>query len=169
MQLSNNSATLTLLHVQSSWFEGSKAWICGEINWYNTIPRLWGSSAWSCMHVWYSGAAWRSLQNGLEAGVCWSWKWHPPRWGWPLGVSSCLPLLFGAILTKIFFETCSSADDLKIPTFREFVSCVKSIKILSSAEVQQMSLDGDLGCIPPQGQACSASDDANAWRGWCKY
>jgi len=48
--------------------------------------------------------------------------------------------------------------------WEEFVSCVKSIKILSSAEVQQMSLDGDLGCIPPQAQACSASDDANAWR-----
>ncbi|CAN6202209.1 unnamed protein product [Urochloa humidicola] len=48
--------------------------------------------------------------------------------------------------------------------WEEFVSCVKSIKILSSVEVQQMSLDGDLGCIPPQGQACSASDDANAWR-----
>ncbi|GJN00665.1 hypothetical protein PR202_ga17861 [Eleusine coracana subsp. coracana] len=48
--------------------------------------------------------------------------------------------------------------------WEEFVSCVKSIKILSSAEVQQMSLDGDLGCIPPQTQACSASDDANAWR-----
>ncbi|XP_021305689.1 auxin response factor 16 isoform X2 [Sorghum bicolor] len=47
--------------------------------------------------------------------------------------------------------------------WEEFVSCVKSIKILSSAEVQQMSLDGDLGCIP-QTQACSASDDANAWR-----
>nr|CAB3467354.1 unnamed protein product [Digitaria exilis] len=49
--------------------------------------------------------------------------------------------------------------------WEEFVSCVKSIKILSSVEVQQMSLDGDLGCIPPQAQACSASDDANAWRG----
>ncbi|KAL6861185.1 hypothetical protein ACP4OV_016885 [Aristida adscensionis] len=48
--------------------------------------------------------------------------------------------------------------------WEEFVSCVKSIKILSSAEVQQMSLDGDLGCLPPQTQACSASDDANAWR-----
>lgn len=59
--------------------------------------------------------------------------------------------------------TCSISDDLKILTCREFVSCVKSIKILSSAEVQQMSLDGDLGCIPKT-QACSASDDANAWR-----
>ncbi|KAM0918321.1 hypothetical protein ACQ4PT_008894 [Festuca glaucescens] len=49
--------------------------------------------------------------------------------------------------------------------WEEFVSCVKSIKILSSVEVQQMSLDGDLGGIPPQTQACSASDDANAWRG----
>jgi hypothetical protein len=49
--------------------------------------------------------------------------------------------------------------------YREFVSCVKSIKILSSVEVQQMSLDGDLGGIPSQTQACSASDDANAWRG----
>lgn len=49
--------------------------------------------------------------------------------------------------------------------WEEFVSCVKSIKILSCVEVQQMSLDGDLGGIPPQTQACSASDDANAWRG----
>ncbi|KAM3208452.1 hypothetical protein ACQJBY_063245 [Aegilops geniculata] len=49
--------------------------------------------------------------------------------------------------------------------WEEFVSCVKSIKILSSVEVQQMSLDGDLGGIPSQTQACSASDDANAWRG----
>ncbi|CAM0913240.1 unnamed protein product [Alopecurus aequalis] len=48
--------------------------------------------------------------------------------------------------------------------WEEFVSCVKSIKILSSVEVQQMSLDGDLGGIPSS-QACSASDDANAWRG----
>lgn len=45
------------------------------------------------------------------------------------------------------------------------MGCVKSIKILSAAEVQQMSLDGDLGGVPPQTQACSASDDANAWRG----
>lgn len=38
---------------------------------------------------------------------------------------------------------------------REFVSCVQSIKILSSAEVEQMSLDGDLGHIPGvQNQAC---------------
>ncbi|KAK7265469.1 hypothetical protein RJT34_33089 [Clitoria ternatea] len=48
----------------------------------------------------------------------------------------------------------------------EFVSCVQSIKILSSAEVQQMSLDGDLGgnvAIP--NQACSGTDSGNAWRG----
>uniref|UniRef100_A0A0E0L8Y6 Auxin response factor n=1 Tax=Oryza punctata TaxID=4537 RepID=A0A0E0L8Y6_ORYPU len=49
--------------------------------------------------------------------------------------------------------------------WEEFVGCVKSIKILSAAEVQQMSLDGDLGSVPPQTQSCSASDDANAWRG----
>ncbi|KAL5223779.1 hypothetical protein ABZP36_010418 [Zizania latifolia] len=49
--------------------------------------------------------------------------------------------------------------------WEEFVSCVKSIKILSAAEVQQMSLDGDLGGVPSQTQACSASDGANAWRG----
>ncbi|KAL9399231.1 hypothetical protein Peur_008192 [Populus x canadensis] len=33
--------------------------------------------------------------------------------------------------------------------WEEFVSCVQSIKILSSAEVQQMSLDGDLGSRAP--------------------
>ncbi|KAG2712735.1 hypothetical protein I3760_04G139400 [Carya illinoinensis] len=39
--------------------------------------------------------------------------------------------------------------------WEEFVSCVQSIKILSSAEVEQMSLDGDLGHIPGvQNQAC---------------
>lgn len=48
---------------------------------------------------------------------------------------------------------------------REFVSCVQSIKILSSAEVQQMSLDGDLGNVVIPNQACSGSDSGNAWRG----
>ncbi|KAF2304167.1 hypothetical protein GH714_028205 [Hevea brasiliensis] len=38
--------------------------------------------------------------------------------------------------------------------WEEFVSCVQSIKILSSAEVQQMSLDGDLGSLPVPKQAC---------------
>ncbi|KAI8553279.1 hypothetical protein RHMOL_Rhmol05G0003100 [Rhododendron molle] len=47
--------------------------------------------------------------------------------------------------------------------WEEFVSCVQSIKILSSAEVQQMSLDGDLGPVPKQ--ACSGTDSGNAWRG----
>lgn len=46
----------------------------------------------------------------------------------------------------------------------EFVSCVQSIKILSSAEVQQMSLDGDLGIVPVPNQACSGTDSGNAWR-----
>ncbi len=48
---------------------------------------------------------------------------------------------------------------------REFVSCVQSIKILSSAEVQQMSLDGDLGSLPVPKQACSGTNSGNAWRG----
>ncbi|XP_022732351.1 auxin response factor 7-like [Durio zibethinus] len=47
----------------------------------------------------------------------------------------------------------------------EFVSCVQSIKILSSAEVQQMSLDGDLGNVAVPNQACSGTDSGNAWRG----
>ncbi|KAM3693771.1 hypothetical protein ACB094_07G009800 [Castanea mollissima] len=42
--------------------------------------------------------------------------------------------------------------------WEEFVSCVQSIKILSSAEVQQMSLDGDLGHVPVSNQACSGTD-----------
>jgi len=49
--------------------------------------------------------------------------------------------------------------------WEEFVSCVQSIKILSSAEVQQMSLDGDLGHVPVPKQACSETDSGNAWRG----
>ncbi|KAK6131768.1 hypothetical protein DH2020_034464 [Rehmannia glutinosa] len=49
--------------------------------------------------------------------------------------------------------------------WEEFVSCVQSIKILSSAEVQQMSLDGDLGQqLPVANQACSGTDSGNAWR-----
>nr|POE57666.1 auxin response factor 19 [Quercus suber] len=42
--------------------------------------------------------------------------------------------------------------------WEEFLSCVQSIKILSSAEVQQMSLDGDLGHVPVPNQACSGTD-----------
>ncbi|KAF7836829.1 auxin response factor 19-like isoform X1 [Senna tora] len=49
--------------------------------------------------------------------------------------------------------------------WEEFVSCVQSIKILSSAEVQQMSLDGDLGNVALPHQACSGTDSGNAWRG----
>ncbi|MBA0820936.1 hypothetical protein Goarm_017825 [Gossypium armourianum] len=49
--------------------------------------------------------------------------------------------------------------------WEEFVSCVQSIKILSSLEVQQMSLDGDLGNVPVPNQACSEIDSGNAWRG----
>ncbi|GLT70563.1 hypothetical protein SLA2020_426350 [Shorea laevis] len=48
--------------------------------------------------------------------------------------------------------------------WEEFVSCVQSIKILSSGEVQQMSLDGDLGHVPVSNQACSGTDSGNAWR-----
>lgn len=46
---------------------------------------------------------------------------------------------------------------------REFVNCVRCIKILSPQEVQQMSLDGDFGgsgALP--NQACSSSDGGNA-------
>ncbi|KAE9601575.1 putative transcription factor ARF family [Lupinus albus] len=49
--------------------------------------------------------------------------------------------------------------------WEEFVSCVQSIKILSSAEVQQMSLDGDLGNVPIPNQSSSGADSGNAWRG----
>ncbi|KAL4318795.1 hypothetical protein GQ457_18G001730 [Hibiscus cannabinus] len=49
--------------------------------------------------------------------------------------------------------------------WEEFVSCVQSIKILSSIEVQQMSLDGDLGNVAVPNQACSEIDSGNAWRG----
>ncbi|CAL0325489.1 unnamed protein product [Lupinus luteus] len=49
--------------------------------------------------------------------------------------------------------------------WEEFVSCVQSIKILSSTEVQQMSLDGDLGNVPIPYQASSGTDSGNAWKG----
>uniref|UniRef100_A0A6N2M7R2 Auxin response factor n=1 Tax=Salix viminalis TaxID=40686 RepID=A0A6N2M7R2_SALVM len=45
--------------------------------------------------------------------------------------------------------------------WEEFVSCVQNIKILSSAEVQQMSLDGDLGNVPAPNQACSGTNSGN--------
>ncbi|KAE9604654.1 putative transcription factor ARF family [Lupinus albus] len=48
--------------------------------------------------------------------------------------------------------------------WEEFVSCVQSIKILSCAEVQKMSLDGDLGGhVPISNQACSGTESGNAW------
>ncbi|CAN8312550.1 unnamed protein product [Cochlearia groenlandica] len=48
--------------------------------------------------------------------------------------------------------------------WEEFVNCVQNIKILSSAEVQQMSLDGDLAAIPIANQACSETDSGHAWK-----
>ncbi|KAL0552105.1 hypothetical protein IC582_011202 [Cucumis melo] len=44
----------------------------------------------------------------------------------------------------------------------DFVNCVRSIKILSPQEVQQMSLDGDIGNGVLPNQACSSSDGGNA-------
>ncbi|XP_072977544.1 auxin response factor 19-like [Typha angustifolia] len=52
--------------------------------------------------------------------------------------------------------------------WEEFVSCVRCIRILSPQEVQQMSLDGDLGNNILPNQACSSSDGGNAWRGRCE-
>ncbi|CAH1419584.1 unnamed protein product [Lactuca virosa] len=49
--------------------------------------------------------------------------------------------------------------------WEEFVSCVQSIKILSYSEVQQMSLDGDLGNLRMPNQASSGTDSGNPWRG----
>ncbi|OVA19271.1 AUX/IAA protein [Macleaya cordata] len=48
--------------------------------------------------------------------------------------------------------------------WEEFVNCVRCIKILSPQEVQQMSLDGDLGNSVLSNQACSSSDGGNPWR-----
>lgn len=45
------------------------------------------------------------------------------------------------------------------------MNCVRFIRILSPQEVQQMSLDGDLGNGLLPNQACSSSDGGNAWRG----
>ncbi|GAB2218209.1 hypothetical protein Drorol1_Dr00001428 [Drosera rotundifolia] len=49
--------------------------------------------------------------------------------------------------------------------WEEFISCVQSIKILSTTEVQQMSLDGDLSNVPVPNQASSVTDSGNAWKG----
>ncbi|PUZ74026.1 hypothetical protein GQ55_1G032500 [Panicum hallii var. hallii] len=51
--------------------------------------------------------------------------------------------------------------------WEEFVNCVKCIRILSPQEVQQMSLEGDLGNNVLSNQACSSSDGGNAWRPHC--
>ncbi|PKA57881.1 Auxin response factor 5 [Apostasia shenzhenica] len=51
--------------------------------------------------------------------------------------------------------------------WEEFVNCVRYIRILSPQEVQQMSLDGDLGNSILPNQAGSSSDGGNAWRGQC--
>ncbi|GAA0169392.1 hypothetical protein LIER_23892 [Lithospermum erythrorhizon] len=48
--------------------------------------------------------------------------------------------------------------------WEEFVSCVQSVKILSAAEVNQMSLDGDLGGqMPPANQVSSGNSSGNIW------
>ncbi|XP_074556521.1 auxin response factor 16-like isoform X2 [Curcuma longa] len=49
--------------------------------------------------------------------------------------------------------------------WEEFITCVQSIKILSAAEVQQMSLDGNLTCLSVRNEACSGSNSGNVWRG----
>ncbi|GMI97530.1 hypothetical protein HRI_003422300 [Hibiscus trionum] len=46
--------------------------------------------------------------------------------------------------------------------WEEFVNCVRSIKILSPQEVQQMSVEGDFGNSVLPNQACSSSDNGNA-------
>lgn len=78
-----------------------------------------------------------------------------------MGVSHIITLLIPSILSNLLFVRGYSF----VTTCSEFVSCVQSIKILSSAEVQQMSLDGDLGNVPVPNQACSGTDSGNAWRG----
>ncbi|MFS7967275.1 hypothetical protein Hanom_Chr09g00783881 [Helianthus anomalus] len=58
------------------------------------------------------------------------------------------------ILTRFFFYIFRRYD-----WYREFVSCVRCIKILSPQEVQQMSLDGDFGGNNlVQNPTCSSSD-----------
>lgn len=44
------------------------------------------------------------------------------------------------------------------------MSCVQSIKILSYSEVQQMSLDVDLGNMPDPNQISSETDSGNPWK-----
>ncbi|RZC71924.1 hypothetical protein C5167_035097 [Papaver somniferum] len=53
--------------------------------------------------------------------------------------------------------------------WEEFVNCVRCIKILSPQEVQQMSLDGDLGNSMLSNQACSSSDGGNPWKTTGQY
>ncbi|WOL12159.1 auxin response factor 16 isoform X2 [Canna indica] len=49
--------------------------------------------------------------------------------------------------------------------WEEFIGCVQSIKILSAAEVQQMSLDGNLTSLSMRNEACSGTNSGNVWRG----
>lgn len=53
--------------------------------------------------------------------------------------------------------------------WEEFVSCVRSIKILSPMEVLHMSQEGMdlLNTLPLQQQACSSSDGGMMWRDHC--
>ncbi|THU57602.1 hypothetical protein C4D60_Mb03t05240 [Musa balbisiana] len=65
----------------------------------------------------------------------------------------------------VLMRFCSCLSHLQCN--REFVNCVRCIKILSPQEVQQMSLDVDLGNNNLPNQACSSSDGGNVWRGHC--
>lgn len=63
------------------------------------------------------------------------------------------------ILKTLFFSI--SGFDILFVSYgyvREFVNCVRCIKILSPQEVQQMSLDGDFGNGGLPRQASSSSD-----------
>ena len=71
---------------------------------------------------------------------------------------------------NFIFSFCNSlyGHDFYLFFNREFVSFVPSIKILSYSEVQQMSLDGDLGNMPVPNQASSWTDSGNPWKGQCE-
>ena len=90
-------------------------------------------------------------------GICsiemMNYKWNCDNPKWILIIDFGLPMFCP---NKCYCLSC-----------REFVNCVRCIRILSPQEVQQMSLDGDLGNNILPNQACSSSDGGNAWRARC--
>lgn len=84
-------------------------------------------------------------------------------------LAALIPVGWVLVNNKVYFSptSCKLATDVLVICLREFVSCVRCIRILSPTEVQQMSLDGEITNNVLQNQACSSSDGGQAWRGQC--